>query len=577
MTQPEELGERGFGPRPLAVAVALTLFLLATSIYISLRLGGLPWPIIFSVIASAGIMRALAGMKQVSVHEINVAQAGGTIGGLMASAVAFTVPGILFLRDTMGVDIDMIDPPTLALVCVAGATLGVLLSIPLRRVYVDEEQLPYASGTAGAEVLKTQMAGGSGALLIAFTVLLAGIFALTRDLYFPIFTLSALASYGVVIYIFLMPLGVGIGYILGPRIAFNSWFGGAVVGSLAIVPFLVARDWAAGDATALVQNLGMGLVLGGGIGFFAAYVVPRIKRIFAPLFSQEGPWYMRLSPVVSLVAFVILALAGAPLLIAVVGVLGVWVMSTVAARMTGETDIDPLEQFGIIVGLACIGLYSLLGRDLGYLSAFVIVIFVSVATAVAGDIGQDYKSAKLIGTRPLDIIKVDLICAIVAGLAAPFLLDIVLTGYADVLFTAQMPAPQAQLVAGSIFGFAHPQAFYAGFGLAFVYEIVTRLTKRQLPFSTMAFGIGMFLGMTLGILLAAGGIIRYVVSRRYPEREGTGILVSAGLMGGEGIAGFLAAALFVVGVAYTAALQGILAVFAVILVLSAIYTVWKRG
>jgi hypothetical protein len=384
MTQPEELGERGFGPRPLAVAVALTLFLLATSIYISLRLGGLPWPIIFSVIASAGIMRALAGMKQVSVHEINVAQAGGTIGGLMASAVAFTVPGILFLRDTMGVDIDMIDPYTLALVCVAGATLGVLLSIPLRRVYVDEEQLPYASGTAGAEVLKTQMAGGSGALLIAFTVLLAGIFALTRDLYFPLFTLSALASYGVVIYIFLMPLGVGIGYILGPRIAFNSWFGGAVVGSLAIVPFLVARDWAAGDATALVQNLGMGLVLGGGIGFFAAYVVPRIKRIFAPLFSQEGPWYMRLSPVVSLVAFVILALAGAPLLIAVVGVLGVWVMSTVAARMTGETDIDPLEQFGIIVGLASIGLYSLLGRDLGYLSAFVIVIFVSVATAVAG-------------------------------------------------------------------------------------------------------------------------------------------------------------------------------------------------
>jgi uncharacterized oligopeptide transporter (OPT) family protein len=576
MTHPEEQGETGLTAKSAMVAVALTLFLLATSIYISLRLGGLPWPIIFSVIASAGIMRALAGMRDVSVHQINVAQAGGTIGGLMASAVAFTVPGILFLQDRMGVDINMIEPYKLALVCVAGAGLGVLLSIPLRRVYVDEEQLPYASGTAGAEILKTQMRGGSGAMLIAFTVLLAGIFALTRDLYFPLFTFSALATYGVVIYISLMPLGVGIGYILGPRIAFNSWFGGAVVGSLAIVPYLVSQDWAAGDATSLVQNLGMGLVLGGGIGFFASYVLPRVKKIFAPLFSMEGPWYMKLSPVLSIASFAVLVIAGAPPIAALVGVLGVWVMSTVAARMTGETDIDPLEQFGIIVGLACIAIYSLAGSDLSYYAAFVIVIFVSVATAVAGDIGQDYKSAKIIGTRPSDIIKVDLLCAIIAGLAAPFILDIVLEGYADVLFTAQMPAPQAQLVAGSIFGFAHPNAFYAGFILAFCYEAVTRITKRELPFSTMAFGIGMFLGMTLGILLAVGGIIRHVVSRNYSQHERSGILVSAGLMGGEGIAGFLTAALFVVGIAYTSALQGILAAFAVILLLGIIYTVWNR-
>ena len=167
---------------------------------------------------------------------------------------------------------------------------------------------------------------------------------------------------------------------------------------------------------------------------------------------------------------------------------------------------------------------------------------------------------------------------LLTGCLVPETIDanIVLEGYADVLFTAQMPAPQAQLVAGSIFGFAHPNAFYAGFILAFCYEAVTRITKRELPFSTMAFGIGMFLGMTLGILLAVGGIIRHVVSRNYSQHERSGILVSAGLMGGEGIAGFLTAALFVVGIAYTSSLQGILAAFAVILLLGIIYTVWNR-
>ncbi|HOP08968.1 MAG TPA: hypothetical protein PLC12_01990, partial [Candidatus Methanofastidiosa archaeon] len=59
-TIPEERGDSGFSLRALIIAVGLTLFLLSTSIYIALRLSALPWPIIFSVIVSAGILKILS-------------------------------------------------------------------------------------------------------------------------------------------------------------------------------------------------------------------------------------------------------------------------------------------------------------------------------------------------------------------------------------------------------------------------------------------------------------------------------------------------------------------------------------
>jgi len=577
---PEEKGSPGFSIRALIIAVGLTLFLLSTSIYIALRLSALPWPIIFSVIVSAGILKLLSYFKDTDANEINIAQAGGTIGGLMASGVAFTIPGILFLKNQMGVDIEMIDPYLLALVCVCGGVLGVLLSIPLRRTFVDEEELPYPSGAAGAELLKAQLKGGRSAIFVTFIIIIAGLFAITRDIYFPVLlTVSSVAAYGFYITLVAMPMAVGIGFILGPKISLNSWFGGSIVGWLVTIPYLVSQQgWGGGNATALVQNAGMGIVLGSGVGFFVSYVAPKVRRIFAPLFTFEGPWYFKASPIFSIVAIISMLIVGVPILAAVLSVAGVWVMATIASRMTGETDINPLEQFGIIIGLLCLGVYSVLKMDLGYGSAFLVVCFVAVAAAIAGDIGHDYKSAKIIGTRPSDIIKVDFICVIIAGIAAPFILDIVLTGYADVLFDPQlMPAVQSQLVAGSIFGFAYPNAFYTGFGLAFIYELISKVSKRDVPFSAMAFGIGMFLGMTLGILLAIGGAISLFVRRRAPSRVHEGILVSAGLMGGEGIAGFLAAALFVAGAGKDVSNYGVMALFGMALLILIIYSTWSRN
>ena len=68
------------------IAVGLTLFLLTSSSYIAIKIGAQPWPIFFSVIISGGVLKVLSGSQKTSVHEINVAQAGASIGGLVAAA-----------------------------------------------------------------------------------------------------------------------------------------------------------------------------------------------------------------------------------------------------------------------------------------------------------------------------------------------------------------------------------------------------------------------------------------------------------------------------------------------------------
>lgn len=553
----------GFTLRAAMIAVALSLFLLASSSYIAIKIGAMPWPIIFSVIVAGGVLRLRS--KQVNVHEINVAQAGASVGGLVASGIVFTIPGIIFLNSTQNTNIVWPSAWMLALITVAGGVLGVALSVPLKKTFIDQENLPYPAGMAGAELLLLGKQGGRMLFAIVAIGAAAGIFALLRDLYFPAgFTIAALTAAGIFLRFYPMPLAISSGYILGPKAGF-SWLGGAIIGWMFIIPILMSRQFPSASAIAWTQNLGMGMVLGSGLGFFASYIIPRFKVIFLPLLRSDRR-YSFLLPLISVLSATTLMLAGVPTLAACLAVLGVWIMVAVAARMTGETNIDPLEQFGIFVGLVIAFIYSSSALQLTPFASFMIVAFVSVACAVAGDIGHDYKSAQIIGTRFTDIVKVDLIAVIAAGLAAPFVLELIKKSFADQLFTPLMPAPQARLVAGSIFGFQYPNVFLAGLGVAFLFEIFNAFLpeRRRNKILIMPLGIGLFLGMGLAIPMAIGAAIRRVIEKKYPNAYHTALLIAAGVMGGEGIAGFTAGALTTTGLPYATGAQILLALLLVV-------------
>lgn len=567
--QNDNSSKRGLTIRAAVIGVALSLFLLTSSSYIAIKLGALPWPIIFSVIVSGGIIKLLNGPKPTNIHEINVAQAGASIGGLVAAGIVFTVPGILYLNQTEQLNITWPNPWLLGLQTSVAGLLGVLLSVPLKYTFIDKEQLPYPAGTAGAELLKLGKTGGGTLFFVMIMGSAAAIFALVRDLYFPAgFTLSALTAAGVFLTFLPLPLAIGGGYILGPRAGF-SWLLGALVGWLIIVPVLFQHGFASHSARAFAQNLGMGMVLGSGIGFFMSYIIPRIKEIFAPVFKTNR-LFLRLFPLLAVLSLVVLILIGIPLLAGAIAIVGVWIMVAVAARMTGETNIDPLEQFGIFVGLVIAFVYKYAALELGVFASFMIVTFVSVACAVAGDAGHDYKSAALVGTEFFDVVKVDMIAVLFSGFAAPFVLETIRRGFASTLFTPVMPAPQAQLVAGSIFGFEYPWVFAAGFGIAFLGEIGQRFLPENWrnKLLLMPMGIGLFLGLGLAIPIALGALIRAFIDRKYSYLYHSGLLIAAGIMGGEGIAGFGAGALTTLGLSFKWGSFILLAIFCVILLIS---------
>ena len=103
-------------------------------------------------------------------------------------------------------------------------------------------------------------------------------------------------------------------------------FAGAIVGWLVIVPWLFQNGFEAGPARSLIQNLGMGLVLGSGIGFLVSYVLPRIKSIFGPVL-KSGKTLIRLYPILSVLGLFGLLFIGVPFWAAAMAVLGVWASS----------------------------------------------------------------------------------------------------------------------------------------------------------------------------------------------------------------------------------------------------------
>lgn len=547
---PEEQGASGFTARAVAIAVLLAVFLLVTSSYIALRIGALPWPIVFSAISAGLLIKISSGFfGKGGTHEMNVAQAGGTIGGLLASGIVFTIPGILYLQ-SKGIAVKLPGVFELAVVGISAGLLGVLLSVPLRRVFVDELNLPYPSGSAGAEVIKAQSEIGRNTFLLALAVSLAGIFVLLRDNFFASgFPVKLSPEIGLEFLLYPMPLAICVGFLLGRKAAFNSWFLGSFIGWLILIPVLaLLKFMPPQESTGIVQALGMGLVIGSGIGFFLSYTLPRAKKIFFPLFRWKGtPWYWKSAPIISILAFIALSFIGVHPGAAAIAVLGVWIMVSVSAMMAGETDIDPLEQFGVIIGLAAMALFAAFGLALDYYSAFLVVCFVSVASAVAGDIGHDYKSAKILGTRAKDIIKVDLLAVVAAGLLAPFVFQGIVGAYANEFFTSAMPAPQAQIVASALSGFQNPLVFLFGFCVAFAWVVLENISRKRAPIIPMVFGIGLFLGTTLGILLAIGGLLRDFMERKNPAMVGAGVILAAGVMGGEGVAGLGSKAMAVAG------------------------------
>ena len=255
--------------RSLILGAVGSAIVSASSVYAALRMGALPWPTIFVAILSMAVLTAL---RHTNLNEINVTHTAMSAGPLVAGGLAFTIPGIWMINKNAQVSY-----LSLVMVTIAGTVLGCIFTYTIRRHFIEKEKLPYPMGVASSEVLLAGDEGGSKARVVFSTLGLSALFVAVRDWFHKIPTLVSsawLASHNIFVGIWLSPMAVGIGYIIGP-LYMGTWLLGGAFATFFLVPAGVALHWFAdvAAATAFKNSLGFGLMLGCGIGVLVLLLV----------------------------------------------------------------------------------------------------------------------------------------------------------------------------------------------------------------------------------------------------------------------------------------------------------------
>ncbi len=494
---------REFTARAVITGAILGLVFGASSLYLVLKVGLTVSASIPVAVISLAMFRGLSkvGLRDATILENNITQTAGSAGESIAFGVGVTMPAILIL----GFDLEL---SRVLIVALMGGLLGILMLIPLRRALIVKEHgvLKYPEGTACAAVLKAGASpecraaaspkaqaemraaeaaglGASPGAKVIFTGFGIGLLYKTLNIAFkgwkdiPEKVFGAPLKGGSV-GAEISPELVGVGYIIGPRIAsimcaggvlsylllipLIKFFGDQIPGPLApgtmpisemgpnqirgaYILYIGAGAVAAGGLISLFQSLPTiwhGLKAGLrdiGIGRSAgegATVVPRTDRDLSMKFVGIG--------IIVIIAAVMLArealhmnILGA-LLIIVFGFLFV----TVSSRLTGEvgSSSNPISGMTVATLLFTCLIFLLVGWTGGtyYVTALSVGAIVCIAASQGGTTSQDLKTGFLLGATP----KYQQIAILAGSLLSAFLLGPILLKLND---TATVYVPAAKV------------------------------------------------------------------------------------------------------------------------------------
>lgn len=527
----------------------------ASSVYTALKMGALPWPTIFTSITALVLLRA-AG--RTSLNEANVTQIIMSAGSMVAGGLAFTIPGVWMLG--LGAELSWIEIGGVAL---AGTLLGLVCTALIRRRFVEESDLEYPIGTAAAETLIASRAGGATGKRLFGSMAAAGICCALRDLAGVIpAMIGALPIPGVAFGIYNSPMLLSVGFLVGGA-AVAFWLAGGLIANFGIiVGGSAAGLWDVASAQGIVSSLGMGLMMGSGIGVVVRDILPAAfrsahngrrddDRANAPARAFGKLDRSVLALLVAAAALLVCLVLGlSPIACAVVVVLA-FVTTIMSAQSVGQTGIDPMEIFGLIVLLVI----AALGES-DQVRLFFVAGVVAVACGLAGDVMSDFKTGKIIGTDPRAMWIGQAIGALIGCAVSVAVMCALLNAYgADAFGPGKLfVSAQASVVATMVSGIPSVSAFALG--------LVAGVALYCLGIPSMMLGLGVYLPfyMTLSASLGAAVKIAYgrVASIRNTRASGnvaanantdagetsheeTGIIVASGVLGGESIVGVIIA------------------------------------
>ena len=571
----------------IIMGVLLAVIFGAANAYLGLRVGMTVSASIPAAVISMGVIRII--MRKNSILESNMVQTIGSAGESLAAGAIFTMPA-LFLWAEEGL-CSMPSLVEITLIALCGGVLGVLFMVPLRNALIVKEHqtLLYPEGTACADVLLAGEEGGANASTVFSGMGLAAVFKFIVDglKVIPADVSAAFKSFKGEIGMEVYPALLGVGYIVGPKIA-SYMFVGSVFGWLVIIPLIclfgpdtwlypaeagttIAQLYAGGGASAIwstyVKYIGAGAIATGGI-ISLIKSLPLIVKTFSDSMksvkggkntstartAQDLPMQFILIGIVAMVV-IIWAVPAIPvtLLGAALIVIFGFFFATVSSRMVGLVGSSNNPVSGMAIATLLIATMAIKGSGKtgidGMTAAIAIGSVICIIAAIAGDTSQDLKTGYLLGATPKKQQIGELIGVLASGLAIGGVLYLLNAawGYGG----AEVPAPQATLmkmiVEGIMGGNLPWNLVFVGVFLALGLEIL------RIP--VMPFAIGLYLPIYLNATIMIGGVVRMVmdvrknVDEKTKEQQSTdGTLYCAGMIAGEGLVGILLAIFAVFGI-----------------------------
>ncbi len=617
-----------FTARAVILGLLMTGILGAANAYLGLRAGMTIAATYPAAVISMAVLRLMKG----SILEENIARTVGSIGESVAAGAVFTIPAFVIAglwRDDAGNAVLSTNRywQSVALMIIGGL-LGILFVTLLRRVMVEDPELPFPESVAASEIHKAGQQGAKAAKIlfanmgfgaVMYFLSQINLFWYVRTILVKIPTMASglrvgraatapvVATGGMTTFDTpaISPAYLGVGYIIGPRLAALNFAGGVVAWGL-LVPLLVyflgpgiqaslpagaTMDWiglANNMWFAIVRPIAVGgMLVGAGftlfrmrkqLGLGMSRAVSDLKKSAAAHQVTDrterdlNAKVVFLGVAVVLVAMIVLywyfisgagnmpggkIMTGAVVAAVVMIVLGFF-FAAVSGNLCGMigSSNNPVSGLTLctLVVAALLMVALGVGGTGGVAAVLGVAAVVCVSSAVAGEMLQDLKVGHILGGTPSRMQIGDMFGVIVASLVLFFPLMILDKAYH--FGSAALPAPQAGLMAmlgqGIVGGNMAWPLVVVGIFMGFALIMV------QVK-SPMLFAVGMYLPLQTTFAIFVGGVVRWITDKLRDRRgfndaqkarvENAGVLTASGLIAGEALCGLVIAS--IVGTGHT--------------------------
>jgi putative OPT family oligopeptide transporter len=615
---PETMEMKEFTFRAVLIGLFLTAILGSANAYLGLRAG----MTIAATYPAAVIGMALLRLMKGSLLEENIARTVGSIGESVAAGAVFTIPAFVIAGLWNGLTADQYWKSVALMVI--GGTLGILFVTLLRRVMVEDPDLPFPESVAASEIHKAGQQGAKAAKILfanmgfgAFMYFLGAINVFNPSNTFPIKisdlgkklllrtstnpNVATTVTGGSSLFTApdISPAYLGVGYIIGPRLAALNFAGGVLAWGLLVPlltftlgPYIQAAQPAGQEISwtllasaiyfSIVRPIAVGGMLVGAsytlfrmrkqLGVGMARAISDLKKSAAAQTAANRTERDLPSKVVFVgiaavfVAMVVLyhyfiagagslsaskILSGSLVAAGVMIVIGFF-FAAVSGNLVGmigssNNPVSGLTLCTLVIAALLMVALGVSGTG-GVAAVLGVAAVVCVSSAVAGEMLQDLKVGHILGGTPAKMQIGDIFGIVVASLVLFFPLAVLDKAYH--FGSASLPAPQAGLMAMLSKGIVGGDMAWPLVIVGILMGLTAILIEVK---SVMLFAVGMYLPLGTTFAIFVGGIIRWITDKLRDRRgfndaqkarvDNAGVLTASGMIAGEALCGLVIAGL----------------------------------